>query len=158
MKILKLPAEQPKEYKKGPSVMSKSARTQRRYEKGFRGHEKLTGVGFKALQYDPRLQSPSGPGPLSSSNSDTGNLDQLDRAAQPPPHMQESLQDSRKRLVSVLSDPSTDHDLHSDSKVLDAQNLDMIDESPRFESENRSEISDLDPVIAGGDHDKEIED
>ena len=72
--------------------------------------------------------------------------------------MQESLQDSQKCSVSVLSDPSIDCDLCSDSKVSDAQNLDMIDESPRSESENRSEISDLDPVIAGGDHDEEIED
>ena len=139
-------------------MMSKSARTQRHYEKAFRGQGKLTGFDFKALQYDPRLQSPSGPGLSSSSNSDTGNLDQLDRAAQPPPHLQESLQDSRKRSASVLSDPSTDRDLRSDSEVSDAQNLDMIDESPRSESKNRSEISNLDPVIAGGDHDKEIED
>ena len=135
--------------------MSKSARTQRHYEKAFRGQGKLTGFGFKALQYDPRLQSPSGPGPSSSSNL---NLDQLDRAAQPPPRLQESLQDSRKRSASVLSDPSMDRDLRSDSEVSDAQNLDMIDESPRSENENRSEISDLDPVIAGGDHDEEIED
>ena len=138
--------------------MSKSARTQRRYEKAFRGQGKLTGFGFKALQYDPRLQSLSGPGPSSSSNSDTGNLNQLNRAAQPPPRLQESLQDSRKRSASVLSDPSTDCDIRSDSEVSDAQNLDMIDESPRSESENRSEISDLDPVIEGGDHDEEIED
>ena len=90
MKILKLLAERPKEYKKGPSVMSKSARTQRCYEKAFRGQGKLTGFGFKALQYDPHLQLPSGPGLLLSSkqsDSDTGNLNQLDQAAQPLPRI-----------------------------------------------------------------------
>ena len=52
-----------------------------------------------------------------------------------------------------------DCNLHSDSEVSHAQDLDAIDECPRSESENRSEISDLDPVIAGpGDHDKEVED
>jgi len=142
--------------------MSKSARTQRRYQKAFRGQGKLTGFGFKALQYDPHLQLSSGPGPSSlskRSDSDTVNLDQLDRATQPPPSLQESLQDPRKRSASVLSDPSTDRDLHSEGEVSDGPDLGVIDEGLRSEDENRSEISDLDPIIVDpGDHDEEVED
>ncbi|KAF8317806.1 hypothetical protein F5887DRAFT_1088617 [Amanita rubescens] len=48
-RILKLPAERPNEYKKGPSVMSKSARTQRHYQKAFRGQRMLTGFSLGLL-------------------------------------------------------------------------------------------------------------
>ena len=110
----------------------------------------------------PRLQRSSGPGPLllsKQSDLDTVNLDQVDRAMQPPPSLQESLQDSQKCSASVLSDPSTDHDPHSEGEVLDGQDLGVIDEGPSSESENRSEISDSDQVIADpGDHDEEVED
>ena len=110
----------------------------------------------------PHLQWSSGPGPSSlskQSDSDTVNLNQVDRATQPPPSLQESLQDSRKCLASVLSDPSTDHDPHSEGEVLDGQDLGVIDEGPSSKGENRSEISDSDRVIADpGDHDEEVED
>ena len=73
-----------------------------------------------------------------------------------PPLLQESLQDLKKCLASVVSDPSTDHDLHSEGEVLDGPDL---DEGLRSKDENRSEISDLDPVIVDpGNHDEEVED
>jgi len=59
----------------------------------------------------------------------------------------------------VLSDPSTDCDLHSEDEVSDGQDLGVIDEGPSSEDENRSEISDSDQVIADpGDHNEEVED
>ena len=163
MKILKLPAERPKEYKKGPSVMSKSARTQRRYQKAFRGQGKLTDFGFMAPQSNPHLQLSSAPGPsLVSKQSDTVNLNQVDWATQSPLTV---LQGSRKRSASVLSDPSTDCDLHSEGElldsegeVLDVQDLGVIDEGL---NENRSERQwDLDAVNVDpvADHDAEVED
>ena len=116
--------------------MSKSARTQRRYQKAFRGQTKLTGFGFMAPQCDPQLSS--GPGP-----------------SQLPLTL---LQGSRKHSASVLPDPSTDGDAHSEGEVLDdAQDLGVIDEGL---SESRSEIQlEWDPVdvdLAG--HDAEVED
>ena len=116
--------------------MSKSARTQRRYQKAFKGQRKLTGFGFMAPQYDPHLSS--GPGPSQSPLT--------------------LLQGSRKCSASVLSDPSTDCDAHSEGEVLDdAQDLGVIDECL---SESRSEIElEWDPVnvdLAGDD--AEVED
>ena len=59
----------------------------------------------------------------------------------------------------MLSDPSTDCDLHSEDEVSDGQDLGVIDEGPSSEDENRSEISDSDQVIADpGDHNEEVED
>jgi hypothetical protein len=139
--------------------MRKAARTQRRYQKAFRGQGKLTGFGFKAPHYDSHLQPLSGPGLSSLSKqrgADTVSLNPLDHV-QPPP--QESLQDSRKRSASILSDPSTDHDICSEGNVLDGQDLGVIDEGAKSGSENRSEISDSEPVIVDpADHDEEIED
>ena len=48
----------PKTYKKGPDVMSKSKCTQQRYQRTFRGQGKLTGFGFKAPSYLPRVETP----------------------------------------------------------------------------------------------------
>ena len=77
--------------------MSKSSRTQRRYQKAFKGQRKLTSFGFMDPQYDPHLQLPIDPGPSPLT----------------------LLQGSRKRSASVLSDPSTDCDPHSEGEVLD---------------------------------------
>lgn len=78
---------------------------------------------------------------------------------QPPPSLQESLQDPQKCLASVLSDPSMDRDLHSEGEVSDGPDLGVIDEGLRSEDQNRSEISDLNPIIVDpGDHDEEVED
>lgn len=42
--------------------MNKSKRTQQRYQRAFRGQGKLTGFGFKAPSYPPRVKGPkSGP-------------------------------------------------------------------------------------------------
>jgi len=69
------------------------------------------------------------------------------------------LQDLWKHSASVLSDPSTDCDLHSEGEFSDGPDLGVIDEGLRSEDENRSEISDSDPVIVDpGDHDEEVED
>lgn len=81
----------------------------------------------------------------------------LNHHAQPP--LQESLQDSRKRSVLILSDPSTNHDIRLEGNVSDGQDLGVIDEGAKSGSENRSEILDSEPVIVDPtDHDKEIED
>jgi hypothetical protein len=89
--------------------------------------------------------------------ADTASLDLLDRSAQPPP--QESPQDSRKRSASILSDPSTDHEIHSEGNVSDGPDLGVIDEGAKSGSENRSEVSDSEPVIVDpADHDEEVED
>ena len=50
--------DRPKTYKKGPDVMSKSKRTQQRYQRTFRGQGKLTGFRFKAPSYPPRVETP----------------------------------------------------------------------------------------------------
>ena len=123
--------------------MSKSARTQSRYQKAFRGQRKLTSFGFIAPQYDPHLQLSSVPGPsLLSKQNDTVKVDW-------------ATQGSKKHPASVLSDPSTDYDPHSEGEVLDdAQGLGVIDEGL---SENRSEIQlDLNPVnVDPAGHDAE---
>ena len=41
----------PKTYKKGPDVMSKSERTQRRHAQVMQGQGRLTGFGFKGPLY-----------------------------------------------------------------------------------------------------------
>jgi hypothetical protein len=48
-------SERPKTYKKGPNVMSKSERTQRRHAKAMQGQGRLTGFGFKAPLYPVRV-------------------------------------------------------------------------------------------------------
>ena len=59
----------------------------------------------------------------------------------------------------ILSDPSTNHDICSEGNVSDGQDLGVIDEGAKSRSENRSEISDEEPVIVdSADHDEEIED
>lgn len=115
--------------------MSKSARTQRCYQKAFRGQRKLTAFGFMATQSDLHLY---GPGPSQSPLT--------------------LFQGSRRQSASVLSDPSTDCDPHSEGEGFgDAKDLGVIDEGL---DENRMEIQlDLDPVdVDLVDQDVEIED
>ena len=45
----------PKTYKKGPDVMSKSERTQRRHAQVMQGQGRLTGFGFKGPLYLVRV-------------------------------------------------------------------------------------------------------
>ncbi len=140
--------------------MSKSSRTQRQYQKAFRGQGKLTGFGFKAPHYDPHLQPLSGPGPSSLSkqrDADMVSLNLLDHPVQPLP--QASLQDTRKRSASVLSDPSTDHDIHSEDNVLDGQDPGASDEGAKSGIKNRGETLDSELVtVDPAEHDEEVED
>jgi hypothetical protein len=159
LETLNFPAEWPKEYKKGPDVMSKSSRTQRWYQKAFRCQGKLTGFGFKAPNYDPHLQLLSGPGPSSLSkqrDADMVSLNLLDHPVQPPP--QASLQDTRKHSASVLSDPSTDHHIHSEDNVLDDQDLGASDEGAKSRIKNRGETLDSELVVDPAEYDEEVED
>jgi len=99
--LLIMQPERPKTYQKGPDVMSKSERTQRRHARAFRGQGQLTGFGFKAPSYPARVVGPKTKAnpPASTENVEPQSI------AQPPAQMAGP---SRTRSASVLSDPSTD--------------------------------------------------
>ena len=93
--------------------MSKSLRTQQHYAVAFQGQGKLTGFGFKAPSYSPRvhgtiLRGKSSLSPVVEPNQQP--------TAQPPPQPKPFLltlgpsQSSQVRSASMLSDPSTDND------------------------------------------------
>jgi len=59
----------------------------------------------------------------------------------------------------VLSNPLTDCDLHSEGNVSDGQDLSVLDEGQRSQSENQIEVLDSEPVIVNpGAHNEEVED
>src|SRR6266508_544805 len=117
-----MPPERPETYQKGPDVMSKSARTQRRYARAFQGQGKLTGFGFKAPAHSTRVLGPKTKAnpPISIEDADSELITQ--------PHTQHLLDIpqaglSRARLASVLSDPSTDGE-GAPSGLVDVEEMD----------------------------------
>ena len=106
--------DRPKTYKKGPDVMSKSKRTQQRYQRTFRGQGKLTGFGFKAPSYPPRVETPKSKPKVTiraAVKVPVASEEPIDEIAQPlnlpAPSPSRSL---HARAASVLLDPSTDND------------------------------------------------
>jgi len=62
-------------------------------------------------------------------------------------------------LALVLFNHLTDRDLHSQGDVLDGQDMGVIDEGQRAESEHQIEVLDSDPVIVHpGAHNEEVKD
>lgn len=163
--------------------MSKSARTQRRYQKAFRGQRKLTSFGFMAPQYDPHLQ------PLTLlQGSRKCSLQcfqiplqivifiqrvKLCMMLQDMGAIDEGLSENRSEIQLDLDPVNVDPAGHNaevedwEAEVeevvegpLDAQDVGVIDEGVRSESENRRGIQlDLDQVnVDSAYHDEEIED
>ena len=156
-------AERPTSYKKGPDVMSKSARTRRRHQKAFKGQGKLTGYGFKAPQYDPKVKPKQRSLPTMTKNTTTTKereMDEDDRGAQPP-IAELSSYGARKRSMSVLSDPSTDGEIQSRSdRIRESGGLDEIEEneeqSDMDDAGSGEKVAILEPKVE--DHDEELED
>ncbi|KAF8512208.1 hypothetical protein JB92DRAFT_2930111, partial [Gautieria morchelliformis] len=93
--------ERPKTYKKGPDVMSKSDRTQRRHARAMQGQSRLTAFSFKAPSYPTRVVRPKIP----TKDSLMPIIDPEEQIRyQPEPKR------LRVRSSSVLSDPSTDNE------------------------------------------------
>jgi len=119
--------ERPKTYQKGPDVMSKSERTQRRHARAFRGQGQLSGFGFKAPSYPARVVGPkmkANP-PASTENVEPRSIAQP--PAQPPSPMSlnaPNILPSRTRSASVLSDPSTDGEAVVASGFADVDEMD----------------------------------
>ncbi len=135
-----MPPEQPKTYQKGPDVMSKSAQTQRRYVRAFRGQGKLTGFGFKAPAHPTRVLGPKAKGkaksPISIEDSDSEPITQ--------PRAQHPLDIglSRARSASVLSDPSTDGE-GAPSGLADVEEMDAGESACEIESPDNMDHDEL---------------
>ena len=101
--------------------MSKSLRTQQCYAVAFQGQGKLTGFGFKAPSYSPRVHGTKSKG--KSSLSPVVKPDQQP-TMQPPPQPEPSLptpgpsQSSQVRLAPVHLDPIMTKKTDQDWKML----------------------------------------
>jgi hypothetical protein len=125
----------PKTYKKGPDVMSKSERTQRRHAQAMQGQGRLTGFGFKAPSYPVRVVGVKQP---AKPPSELIPIDQPIAQPRSPSPMESPLPGpSRVRSSSVLSDPSTDNDSEA---VTDPGFADVDENEAEAQNGNVSEL------------------
>jgi hypothetical protein len=117
--------ERPKQYAKGPDVMSKSKRTQERYRKQNKDQTSLTCLGFSIKSAVDTISHP-----IIANNNTARSPQIMTTSAQPQPSETDVLppSGSRTRSASVLSDPSTDAGDRTDrddpSSLADVQEVD----------------------------------
>ncbi|KAM6493443.1 hypothetical protein JOM56_011577 [Amanita muscaria] len=121
----KAKGERPKQYAKGPDVMSKSKRTQERYRKQNKDQTSLTRFGFSIKSAVNTISHP-----IVTNNNAARSPQIMTTTAQPRPSETDVLppSGSRTRSASVLSDPSTDAGDRTDqddpSSLADVQEVD----------------------------------
>ncbi|KAI0058049.1 hypothetical protein BV25DRAFT_1919585 [Artomyces pyxidatus] len=136
----------PKEYKKGPDVASKSARTRRRYAKSIKKQMNLTSFGF---QVGKGMDLPTPPSPVRQERSPT-----LERVLEPPESPSPSPTQSTQRQPSL--EPASPIIPRTRSRPEDSES----DQSSSLdaESEPGAAQGDEDEMSSAIDEDSEAED
>jgi len=163
--LLIMQPERPKTYQKGPDVMSKSERTQRRHTRAFQGQGQLSGFGFKAPSYPARVVGPKMKANLPALTENVKPRSIAQPPAQLPSPMSLNAPNilpsqmagpSRMRSASVLSDPSTDGEAVVASGFADVDEMDAEppkDDESLVDDMNDEELedweADLDESVQG---------